>query len=185
MFSRLLHLYQFIDQTMAVLFNQFPEEVKCHRGCTDCCHAAFDLSYIEAQYLLKLFNTLPESTQKNILERSEKAQKEWQEMIDSDADPAQTRIGCPLLNNNGECDCYPARPINCRTYGVPTVINEQAHVCGLSGFEKGKSYPTINLTPLQESLYQYSLDSAGETRGSKRKPIAEIILNPEDFGDEK
>ena len=185
MFSRLLHLYQFIDQTMAVLFNQFPEEVKCHRGCTDCCHAAFDLSYIEAQYLLKLFNTLPESTQKNILERSEKAQKEWQEMIDSDADPAQTRIQCPLLNNNGECDCYPARPINCRTYGVPTVINEQAHVCGLSGFEKGKSYPTINLTPLQESLYQYSLDSAGETRGSERKPIAEIILNPEDFGDEK
>jgi Fe-S-cluster containining protein len=181
MFDRLLHLYKFIDQTMAVLYNQFPSEVKCHKGCTDCCHAVFDLSFIEAQYLLELFNTLPESTQKHILGRAEHAQQEWQQMVLKNDDPAHARIQCPLLNDAGECECYPARPVNCRTYGVPTVINKHAHVCGLSGFEKGSSYPTINLTPLQESLYQYSLEAGGETLGNMRQPVAEILLHSKEF----
>ncbi|MBC8317612.1 MAG: YkgJ family cysteine cluster protein [Desulfobulbaceae bacterium] len=179
MFTNLLHLYQFVDQAMAVLHEQFHEEVKCHKGCTDCCNAAFDVSYIEARYLLSFLETLDKDTRKQLTTQAHEASKEWQVMISNQADPSVTRIRCPLLNDNGECACYRARPVNCRTYGVPTVINGEGHVCGLSGFVKGESYPTINLSPLQESLYQYSIGAGGESCGSKRWTIAEIILEPQ------
>lgn len=179
MFTNILHLYQFVDQTMAVLHDQFPEEIKCHKGCTDCCNAAFDVSYIEARLLLAFFERLDKDTRKQITEQARKAWNEWQNMITTHCDPSLTRIRCPLLNDNGECACYRARPVNCRTYGVPTVINGEGHVCGLSGFSKGVSYPTINLSRLQESLYQYSIEAGGESHGSRRWTIAEILLHPE------
>jgi Fe-S-cluster containining protein len=185
MFTNLLHLYQFVDQTMTVLHEQFHDEVRCYKGCTDCCNAVFDVSYIEVKYILSLFEKLDAATRKEILDRAHIAQQEWQKMVDSQGDPSLLRIKCPLLNTNGECECYQARPVNCRTYGVPTVINGEGHVCGLSGFVKGESYPTINLTRLQESLYQYSVEAGGEVYGSKRWPLAEILLNPESLKDGK
>jgi Fe-S-cluster containining protein len=179
MFTNLTHLYQFVDQTMAVLHDQFHDEVKCYKGCTDCCNAVFDVSYIEAKYTLSLFETLDAAIRKEILDNADIARQEWQKMVGSKGDPSLLRIKCSLLNSNGECACYQARPVNCRTYGVPTVINGEGHVCGLSGFTKGESYPTINLNRLQESLHQYSVEAGGEICGSKRWPIAEILLNPE------
>lgn len=185
MFTNLEQLYQFVDQTMAVLHEQFRNEVKCHKGCTDCCNAVFDVSYIEAKYILSLFEKLDTVTRKEILDRANIAQQQWQQMLDSQKDPSLLRIKCSLLNTNGECECYQARPVNCRTYGVPTVINEKGHVCGLSGFSKGETYPTINLNRLQESLYQYSVEAGGEACGCKRWSIAEILLNPECLEDGK
>jgi Fe-S-cluster containining protein len=179
MFAKLLHLYQFVDQTMAMLFEKFPDEVRCGKGCTDCCNAVFDLSYIEAANLLTLFRHLEPNTQNEILDRCRTAEQQWQKIFTGQGDPSTARIRCPLLGDQGLCHCYAARPINCRTYGVPTVINGAAHVCGLSNFSKGKSYPTVDLAPLQKSLYEYSVESAGEKLGRQRWPVAAILLHPE------
>ena len=179
MFAKLQHLYQFVDQTMAMLFERFPDEVRCGKGCTDCCNAVFDLSYIEAANLLSLFRDLPPEIQNEILARCPTAEQQWLEIAAGRNDPSTARIRCPLLSDQGLCHCYAARPINCRTYGVPTVIHGAAHVCGLSNFSKGKSYPTIDLAPLQHSLYEYSAASGGEDLGRQRWPIAVILLHPE------
>jgi Fe-S-cluster containining protein len=184
MFAKLLHLYQFVDQTMAMLFNRFPDEIRCGKGCTDCCNAIFDLSYIESSYLLALFKTLPPDIRGEILARCPSAAQQWQEIFDSKADPSTARIRCPLLSDQGLCHCYAARPVNCRTYGVPTVINGSAHVCGLSNFSIGKSYPTLDLAPLQHSLYEYSVKSADEKLGRQRWPVAIILLHPEKLTEE-
>lgn len=179
MFAKLLHLYQFVDQTMAMLFNRFPDEIRCGKGCTDCCNAIFDLSYIESSYLLVLFKTLPPDIRGEILARCPSAAQQWQKIFNSKADPSTARIRCPLLSDQGLCHCYAARPVNCRTYGVPTVINGSAHVCGLSNFSIGKSYPTLDLAPLQHSLYEYSVENVGQKLGRQRWPIAIILLYPE------
>jgi len=179
MFAKLLHLYQFVDQTMAMLFKRFPDEINCGKGCTDCCNAVFDLSYIEASNLLAHFKALPAYIKSEILARCSLAEQQWQQIFASKTDPSTARIRCPLLSDQGLCHCYDARPINCRTYGVPTVINDSAHVCGLSDFSMGKSYPTIDLAPLQLSLYEYSVASAGEKLGRQRWPVALILLHPE------
>ncbi|MBU0968523.1 MAG: YkgJ family cysteine cluster protein [Proteobacteria bacterium] len=179
MFAKLLHLYQYIDQTMAMLFDRFPSEIRCGKGCTDCCNAVFDLSYIEAANLLAHFQTLTPDLQNEILTGCPQAEQQWQEIFKDKGDPSTARIRCPLLSDQGLCRCYAARPINCRTYGVPTVINGAAHVCGLSNFSRGSSYPTLNLAPLQRSLYEYSVESAGEQLGGQRWPVAAIFLHPE------
>ncbi len=181
MFNNLIHLYTFIDQTMAELFHRFPQEVKCGRGCTDCCHAVFDVSFIEASFMARTFIELPRNQQEDIRQNAEEAAEKWQEMINNDDKPANSRIRCPLLSADGTCACYMARPVNCRTYGVPTVINGNGHVCGLSGFNKGSSYPTIDLMPLQKSLLEYSIAASDENFGARRWPLAMVLLHPEKF----
>jgi Fe-S-cluster containining protein len=179
MFASLLHLYQFVDQTMAMLFQKFPDEIMCRKGCTDCCHAVFDLSGIESRFLLRMFQELPPDVREEILGRCHAAEVQWQEIVSGGIDPSKARIRCPLLGEAGTCLCYAARPINCRTYGVPTVINGAAHVCGLSNFATGRSYPSLDLAPLQQSLYEYSVADAGEELGRRRWPVAVILLHPE------
>ena len=43
------------DQLFERVKNQFPEEVACASGCSSCCHAAFDLSLVEAMALNRAF----------------------------------------------------------------------------------------------------------------------------------
>lgn len=178
MFSTLLHLYSVVDQTVAQIRSQFPDEVKCGPGCADCCHATFDVSAIEAAYLASLLSS---EIRAELSTGAQKALAEFNKIVQAQKNPAEARIRCPLLGPDDTCLCYEGRPINCRTYGTPTVIQGQAHVCGLSGFDKGRSYPTINLEPLQQSLYQYSTELFGPELGNQRFPLAQVILEPEKF----
>ncbi len=178
MFSKLLHLYSVVDQTVRQIRNQFPDEVKCGPGCADCCHAMFDISAIEAAYLASLLDDEPKE---ELGKAAQQALEQFNTILDNKQNPAQARIRCPLLGPEDTCLCYEGRPINCRTYGTPTVIQGQAHVCGFSAFDKGLAYPTITLQPLQQSLYQYSIDRFGMELGSQRFPLALIILEPGKF----
>lgn len=146
--------------------------VKCKTECSDCCHALFDMTFIEALYLNHKFNQTIGGANKeaivdvanrvdrkiNKLKREAhnqlKAGKKTEEQIVIEM--AAERIPCPLLNNNKLCDLYDYRPITCRLYGIPTSISGVAHTCGLSGFKEGESYPTVNLDPLYEKLYSLS-----------------------------
>ena len=51
MFSNLEELYQSVDQAVDTIIQQHPLEVRCRKGCADCCHAVFDVSFIEAAYI--------------------------------------------------------------------------------------------------------------------------------------
>ena len=177
MFSNLRKLYKFVDETAQRVKEEFPDEVKCRPGCTDCCSAVFDVSYIEAAYLAHCCLELEADIKEMITGQAKQALQEWQQLFATpDHDPSTARIRCPLLNSKGLCSCYQARPVNCRTYGVPTIINNSGHVCGLSGFRKGELYPTINLDPLQQSLYEYSLELGGRESGAGRWPVAAVLL---------
>ncbi|MEN8256792.1 MAG: YkgJ family cysteine cluster protein [Thermodesulfobacteriota bacterium] len=178
MFSKLLHLYSVVDQAVAQICSQFPDEVKCGPGCADCCHAVFDVSAIEAAYLAGL---LSKEQGKELRTSAHAASAEFAKLMEDKKNPAEARIRCPLLGPEDTCLCYEGRPVNCRTYGTPTVIHGQAHVCGLSGFDKGLSYPTINLEPLQQSLYEYSVEFFGPDLGNQRFPLALVILDPNKF----
>lgn len=178
MFSKLIHLYSVVDQTVAQIRSSFAAEVRCRPGCADCCHALFDVSAIEAAYLLELLSPeLIEAMQGP----ARQAHQQFSAIIQAGENPATARIRCPLLGPQDTCLCYGGRPINCRTYGTPTVIEGQAHVCGLSGFDRGRAYPTINLAPLQHSLYQYSLELFGPETANHRFPLAQILLEPQRF----
>ena len=156
-----------------VLASQGPERVTCRKGCSDCCHALFDLTLVEAMYLNRAFGKAygfgPERSA--ILERASEVDRmlarlkrdlfrEEKKGIAPESimkEAAGERMRCPLLGDDGLCALYEARPLTCRIYGIPTVIAGQGHVCGLSGFDKGGQYPTVKLDKIHKALDDMSL----------------------------
>ncbi|MFZ5776400.1 MAG: YkgJ family cysteine cluster protein [Thermodesulfobacteriota bacterium] len=169
-------LFATIDQAFAQVAADHQEEVRCGRGCDDCCHAVFDVSLVEAVAVRQAFDRLDEAAREAVRQEAVKALAAWQALLAAKTDLAVARIRCPLLDDAGSCRCYAARPVNCRTYGIPTVIQGKAHVCGLSGFEPGKSYPVIRLEAIQQALYGLSCQLGGEGAASRRWPVAAVLL---------
>ena len=174
-------LFAAVDNVFAEVENQFGAEVRCGRGCNDCCHAVFDVSLIEAVSLAGCLVTFNADERQQSINAAREAARLWEEIVRNQTDLATARIRCPLLSAEGRCLCYDNRPVNCRTYGVPTVIGGAGHVCGYSGFEPGRQYPTVNLEQLQKILFDLSVQFGGEEMGRQRWPVAEVLLHQENF----
>ena len=141
------------DQLFDRVKHQFPEEVACTAGCSSCCHAAFDLSLVEAMALNRAFNREFDFgiRRSAVLQAASDADRQLtrlkrhyfqqarQGMSDEDimVEAAKERVRCPLLGLDNTCLLYEHRPITCRIYGVPTSIHGKAHVCGECRFKKG------------------------------------------------
>ena len=59
-FSEFYKKYAAIIAEADAVFNtvkkSFAENVRCEKGCSDCCHALFDLALVEALHLNQYFN---------------------------------------------------------------------------------------------------------------------------------
>ena len=172
-FKRYEALLNLTDQLFEQVARQHPECMSCKIGCSDCCHALFDLTLIEALYLNHKFNERYGGAEKEkLLETANTADRKvmrikrdayralQQGKSESDIleHLAEKRIRCPLLDGKQQCLLYEHRPITCRLYGIPTSIGGRGHTCGLSGFERGKSYPTVQLEKINDQLQQISAE---------------------------
>ncbi|MDR3641018.1 MAG: YkgJ family cysteine cluster protein [Humidesulfovibrio sp.] len=189
-FKRYEAIIQEADQVFRAVRDKFAENVRCEKGCSDCCHALFDLTLVEALYLNSSFNAkFSGKPRNNVLERADQADrqvhrlkhdafkavndgKNAQEIL---AEMAKVRVRCPLLDDAGACVMYENRPVTCRIYGVPTAIGGSAHTCGKSGFEKGKPYPTVYLDRIQDKLYALSHELATAIN-SRYKGLGEVLV---------
>jgi len=153
--EKYISLLTSVDGIFADMKERFAAEVKCRQGCTDCCHACFSVSYIEAAVISRY---LQELAKDDIDIRQDKARQQAQKVLaltegqDNTKVMSEARIRCPMLGDDGGCAIYQLRPVTCRVYGLPTSINQKGHVCGLSGFDKGKSYPTVKMDSINEAL---------------------------------
>lgn len=190
-FSRYERLRTDADALFTAIRNTHADRVRCAEGCSDCCHALFDLSLVEALYVNRAFMAAfthgPERSAilsraadtdrkltriKREMFRAEKDGKSPETIM---AEVAGIKLACPLLDADQRCVLYEARPITCRIYGVPTAIAGEGHVCGFSAFEKGQPYPTVQLDKIQAQLDELSRDLA-ETVGSRFKELHEIYV---------
>jgi len=182
-----------IDLTFDSLRSRYSEEVRCGKGCDDCCYAAFSVSYVEAwvikQELAKRMAddaTLLLRLQKRAIDYDlGKQAKERDDQLsakegNSQMLLAQWRIRCPMLEDAQQCAIYEVRPLTCRIYGLPLSIEGKGHVCGFSGFKKGRDYPTIKM----ENIHAYLLDLSSQLarltampagRANRRYFLSEII----------
>ena len=168
-----------------------PDCVSCTQGCSDCCHALFDLSLVEAMYVNRMFTeNVPHGRQRSdILMRAAdldrkatrlkrdmykeaKAGKAPEEIM---TEAARLRLPCPLLDSNESCELYAHRPITCRLYGIPLNIGGKGHVCGKTGFARGGSYPTVHMAAIQGRLEGLSRDIA-EAVGSRFNELHQIFV---------
>ena len=186
--------YEALVSKTDVVFEQiktkYPDEVKCKEGCSDCCHALFDLSLIEALYINYRFNEKFDGGEKNnLIKKANKADRQickikkdayrsTQGGKEEDAvieEVGQKRIRCPLLGEKNLCEMYAFRPIACRVYGIPQAIGGKGLTCGLSGFKPGESYPTLNLDKIHDQLMAISSDLVQAIQ-SKYIRMAEMLV---------
>ena len=189
-FQKYESLVYMADHLFGKIKKEYPECVTCKIECSDCCHALFDLSLIEAMYLNHHFNETFSGSKKEVLiekanradrkvyQLKRKAYKDFQKGTGEGAileQMARERLRCPLLNDQEMCDLYAYRPITCRLYGIPTSIGGRSYTCGLSGFKEGKKYPSVNIDTIQKQLYEISSELA-QTIKSKYPKIADILV---------
>lgn len=193
-FSTLFEKYKKIVDSADKVFEQIKKEysdcVSCKIECSDCCHALFDISFVEALYISQRFREKfngPEldklldkanKADRKIYKLKKEAYKDFKEGKDETAifeKIAEERIRCPMLNDFDQCDIYEFRPITCRLYGVPTAIGGKGHTCGLSGFKKGQSYPTVNLDAIHQALFNISSEIVKQI-GSKYSGLSEMVV---------
>ena len=178
------------DRAFASVAGKYPECVKCKPICSDCCYATFDLTLIEALYINHRFNmkfnqnppeALLEKCNKvdrelyKIKKRAYKSMESGKEEKDIIFEMAELRIRCPMLNEDDMCDIYEFRPVTCRLYGIPTAIDGKGYTCGLSGFQKGVTYPTANIDQIHNRLLQLSAELAAAV-GSKYTRMGEMLV---------
>ncbi len=181
-FARYESLLAELDTIFIKVGEANPGCVKCAPACSDCCHALFDLSLIEAMYINKKFTERfafgPERSK--ILENADEADrqvhkikrrifKESKEGKDSGeimAEVSRLRQRCPLLGPDDNCLMYDARPATCRVYGIPTRIGQEGHCCPRGGFKPGVAYPALEMDKLAARLEALSAELAVALKSS-------------------
>jgi Fe-S-cluster containining protein len=178
------------DQVFGQVQAQFPKEIECKLECSDCCHAVFDVTLVEALYLNYQFGRyFSGKAREDIIDKANRADRKAYKLkrgayqkVEAGTNEsavlielAGERIRCPLLNSQDRCDLYEYRPVTCRFYGVPTEIAGIAHTCGKSGFLKGRSYPTVHLEKMQNRLFALSNEIATDIH-SKFSALGELLV---------
>ncbi|HMM38984.1 MAG TPA: YkgJ family cysteine cluster protein [Desulfovibrio sp.] len=178
------------DKVFETVKAQSGDRVRCKEGCSDCCHALFDLTLIEALYVNHHFNSAYSGLERSrILDRADeadravhkfkrdmfKASQAGTSTEDILREAARAKVRCPLLDDDDLCALYARRPVTCRIYGVPTAIGGAAHTCGRSGFEPGGKYPTVFLDKLQDRLYLLSHELATAI-GSRYRELGAVLV---------
>ena len=189
-FEKYRALVKQVDAVFQKVQAEYEACVTCKMGCSDCCHALFDLTLIEALYLKDQFDAVfkgdaregivarADRSDRQVHQLKRRAQKEYQQGKPEEQileEMAAQRVRCPLLDDENQCALYADRPITCRLYGIPTEIGGQSHTCGLSGFKKGESYPTVKLETIQKQLYDLSSELAGDLK-SRYPKLAEMLV---------
>jgi len=101
--SRLVALAERVDRDFAAIRLRQQVWIECRAGCSDCCRARLSITRVEEAFLRRHLAARPE------LERAELERRARDE----------TREMCPALDAAGRCQVYEARPLICRSYGVP------------------------------------------------------------------
>lgn len=198
-FARYEQLVTEVDAVFAKVSADFPQCVICREGCSDCCHALFDLSLVEALYLNTKFGTQfsfgPKRSQ--VMQAAADSDRAltilkkgyFRTLKDTQGEPqaveqaveqvmdeaARARVRCPLLLADETCGLYAYRPITCRLYGIPTAFAGKGHVCGTSGFKPGEGYPTVHMDKIQDRLDAISHELA-QGIGSRYKELHKVYV---------
>jgi Fe-S-cluster containining protein len=168
--TSLRHLAAEADDLFGRIAGEHPDLVRCKPGCDDCCRAVFLVSAVEGFVIARAVKGLARRERRMIERQAAKAAVKYEVLFGPGAgrvDPealSRERIDCPLLID-GRCAVYEHRPITCRVYGVPTAIGGQGRTCPRSGFQTGKTYPTLNLDGFETRLDLISDPLVAPARG--------------------
>ena len=98
-------LIERVDAMCRRIGERFPDRIACRKGCSDCCRH-LSLFPVEGAALAEAVETLPAAEADRIRCRARESAPDGP---------------CPLLED-GACLLYGARPLICRTHGMPLIM---------------------------------------------------------------
>jgi uncharacterized protein len=98
-----------VDEFFGRVESRYAEDMACRTGCNDCCHVRLTVTMVEAQVIRDLWPTLPEATRALIHARAH--------------GPSDSL--CVALQDDGRCGMYDARPLVCRSHGLPLRLRQE------------------------------------------------------------
>jgi Fe-S-cluster containining protein len=101
--SRLHELTEKIDAFFARVEARHPADMECRTGCSDCCHVRLTITTVEAESIRALVASWPAERRAAL------------GAIVASVAPNR----CAALDAAGRCSIYEARPVVCRSHGVP------------------------------------------------------------------
>jgi Fe-S-cluster containining protein len=102
-----------IDGFFARVAARHPADLQCGTGCADCCHTRLTVTAVEATAITDHVATLPAP-----------ARAELAALASRPVDPG--RVRCAALGDDDRCRIYAARPVVCRSHGVPIRLGKRA-----------------------------------------------------------
>lgn len=164
-----------VDAFFAEVQARHGASMQCASGCYDCCQAGLSVTLVEAAAIVRKLAGADAAIVRALAETA----------------AAQPADRCVALDAEGRCRIYDARPLVCRSHGVP-----------IRRREPGKSLPVVDVcyrnfagpgqleaVPESDQLDQVTLstmlaavdaafaDAAGAPRGT-RIDLAELLADP-------
>lgn len=97
-----LQLRARVDRFVASVSARYSEQINCKPGCSSCCVGGLTIVMVEAAILGEALGIHPERI-----------------FLQAGQPPLQEEGPCALLDDTGRCRAYAARPLICRTQGMP------------------------------------------------------------------
>jgi Fe-S-cluster containining protein len=143
-----------VDAWFRRSLEQHPDLIACRNGCSECCRGLFDITLLDALYLKRGFDRLPEPLKAELVREASRRlellsevnpafvepwllngipEDEWDALM-----PEEDETPCLLLSDTGGCLVYDYRPMTCRLNGIPLI--------DVSGEELFDEWCTLNFT---------------------------------------
>ncbi|MFA7614090.1 MAG: YkgJ family cysteine cluster protein [Candidatus Caldatribacteriota bacterium] len=114
----LKQLHQKILEHHQKVETNYPQGMTCKNGCSRCCYVDLSVFSLEAQFIKDWFQALS-------AEKKAELKVLWeQETSYQENFFGQNVAACPFLKNES-CSIYEARPVICRTQGLPLKFNNE------------------------------------------------------------
>jgi hypothetical protein len=118
--ERYVELAARVDAFFAKVLGRHRAEMACAPGCDACCHVRPTVTLVEADAVRAHLATLSAEERARIAARA--------------AEPREDR--CAALEDDGRCAVYAARPLVCRSHGVPVRLRDARSLPVVSACEK-------------------------------------------------
>lgn len=104
--DRLAELRSKVDTFFTRVAARYPGQLACAPGCADCCRGELTVTAVEAAGIARAVSALAPAARAELARR------------------ARDGTPCVALDADGRCAVYEARPIVCRSHGVPLRFTE-------------------------------------------------------------
>jgi uncharacterized protein len=154
--SRLAELTWKVDAFFARVAERHGADMQCATGCSDCCHVRLSITAVEAATIRDHVLAWPSERRREL----------------ATAAPGGDR--CAALDSAGKCKVYDARPLVCRSHGVPIRLARGSLPVVQSchrNFTRTAPDPDCILDQATLSATLYAVDAAEAAPGAARARV--------------